>query len=385
MIKLFAFILFSAPYLLPAQQRKAFSIIGYTTFYDNKQLAIQGGILSLSNKYNDFILVNDKVDTVNNSFKIVQVQNNQFTVNGFLKYPHPFQVSNMDAENNINGSYFFFVDGGTANIEINDLSTNKNLGNLLHSKSNIEYQYLKKLYSNSVDSLTGEIYNFKAKQKTMQKYIIQNPNSYVALWDLVFDYAFAEKFKTDNDRKSILKNARLLSPAIKKTRTYETLVKYITEDLELTKDKIFPNIQLDSLEVVEDKIFPNIPLNSMDRLIPIIKKNKFTLLDFWFSGCKPCIAQFPSYKKTYDLNKSKGFEIIGISVDRKADEDDWQNVIKKFDLNWLQYLDSNEIVTQKLNITSFPTNYLLDSDGKIIKKNISPEDLDIFLQNNLNF
>ena len=232
--------------------------------------------------------------------------------------------------------------------------------------------------------MTGEIYNFKAKQKTIQKYIIQNPNSYVALWDLAFDYAFAKNSKTDDDRKIILKNARLLSPAIKKTKTYETLVKYITEDLELTKDKIFPNIQLDSLEVFEDKLFPNIPLNSVDRLIPIIKKNKFTLLDFWFSGCKPCLAQFPSYKITYDLNKRKGFEIIGISVDRKADEDDWRNVINKFDLNWLQYLDSYEIVTQKLNITSFPTNYLLDSDGKIIKKDISPEDLAIFLQNNLN-
>ena len=370
MIKLFALILFSLPTFLFAQQRKAFKIIGHSVFYNNQQLIIQGGIFSTSNEYNDFNFVNDNADTVNNAFKLVQVLNNQFTINGFQKYPHPFQISYYDAENNSGrSSDFFFVDDGTVNIEINDLSSNKILGNLLHSKSNKEYQYLKKLYSNSVDALTGEIYNFKAKQKTIQKYIIQNPNSYVALWDLVIDYAFGKNYKTDDDIKSILKNARLLSPAIKKTSTYQALVNNITKDLELTIDKIFPNI----------------PLNSFDSLIPIIKKNKFTLLDFWFSGCKPCIAQFPSYKITYGQNKSKGFEIIGISVDRKVDEANWQNVIKKFDINWLQYLDRNEIIAQKLNITRFPTNYLLDNNGKIIKKNISPEDLETFLQKNLNF
>jgi thiol-disulfide isomerase/thioredoxin len=390
MIKLFALILFSIPSFLLAQQRKAFKIIGHTTFYNNKHLAIQGGVLSSSYKYNDFNFVNDKIDTAINSYKIVQVQNGQFTINGFQKYPHPFQVSYFDAENNTgSSSKLFFIDGGTVNIEINDLSTNKNLESLLNSKSNKEYQHLKKLYSNAVDTLTEEIHNFKAKQKTIQKYIIQNPNSYVALWDLVIDYAINKNYKNDDDIKIILKNAQLLSSTIKKTSTYQALVKSINQDLKLSSGKTFPNIQLDSiyrnLEMVEDKVFPNIPLNSIDSLIPIIKNNKFTLLDFWFSYCKPCIEQFPRYKTIYALNKSRRFEIIGISVDRKEDEANWQKTIQKYNLDWLQYLDRNEIITQKLNITSFPTNFLLDNDGKIIKKNISPDDLDIFLQKNLNF
>jgi len=367
MIKLYALILFSLPYLLFAQQRKAFKIIGHSIFYNNQHLAIQGGALSASNKYNDFNFVNDKVDTANNSFKLVQVQNNQFTINGFQKYPHPFQVSYYDAENETgHSSMFFFIDAGTVNIEINDLTTNKNLGNLLQSKSNKEYQNLKKLYSNSVDELTGEIYNFKAKQKTIEKYIIQNPNSYVALWDLVIDYAIDKNWKNDNDIKIILKNAQLLSSTIKKTNTYKALIENINQDLILSTGKLFPNIQL----------------NSIDSLFPIIKKNKFTLVDFWFSSCVPCIAQFPSYKITYDLNKSKGFEIIGISVDSK--EADWQKIIQKLDLNWLQYLDSKAIITREIKILGFPSNYLLDNDGKIIKVNISPEDLESFLHKNLN-
>lgn len=369
MIKLFALIFFSIPSLLLAQQPKPFSIIGHTSFYNNKHLVIQGGVFSPSFKYNDFEFVNDKADTVNNPFRLVQVQHNQFTITGTQKYPHPFFISYYDAEKNRgSNSNFFFIDGGTVNIEINNLSTNKILGNLTYSKTNKEYQYLKKLYSNSVDTLTGKIHNFKAKQKTIQKYIIQNPNSYVALWDIVIDYAISKNYKNDDDIKSILRNAHLLSSTIKKTKTYKALVESIKQDLKLNTGKLFPNI----------------PLNSIDSLFPIIKKNKFTLVDFWFSSCLPCIKQFPSYKITYDLNKSKGFEIIGISVDNKEAEANWQKIIQKLNLNWLQYLDRNEITTQKLNITSFPTNYLLDNDGKIIKVNITPEDLKIFLQQNLN-
>lgn len=367
MTKLFAFILFSTPYLLLAQQRKAFSIIGHTSFYNNQRLLIQGGVFSTSFKYNDFNFVHDKIDTANNPLKFVQVQHNQFTMQGFLKYPHPFQVLHYDTKNNTgNSSIFFFIDDGTINIDINDLSTNHNLGDLLQSKSNKEYQLLKKLYSHVLDTLTVEIQDFKAKQKIIEKYIIQNPDSYVALWDLVIDYAIYKKWKNDDDINIILKNAQLLSSTIKKTTTYKALIENINQDLVLSTGKAFPDIQLDSIT----------------SLIPIVKKNKFTLVDFWFTGCMPCIAQFPSYKIMYDLNKSKGFEMIGISVDRK--EANWQKSILNYKLNWLQYLDSNEIITQKLNITGFPTNFLLDNDGKIIKVNISPEDLDRFLQQHLN-
>ena len=363
------FILFSVPTLLYAQNSKSFRIIGNSSFYNNQNLVIQAGVFPNTYKYNDFNFENDKVDTSNNPYKLVQVQNKQFTINGFQKYPHPFSVSYYDAEKNMgNNSNFFFIDSGTVNIEINNLLTNKNLGNRLNSKSNKEYQHLKKLYSNSVDTLSGIIHNLKAKQKTMQKYITQNPNSYVALWDMVIDYAINKIYKNDYDKKSLLKNAQLLSPKIKKTNTYQALVKNINQDLKLAINKKLPNASL-ALE---------------NDINTIVKKNQFTLIDFWFSFCKPCIAQLPSLKKTYDLYHDKHFEIIAISVDQKADEGNWQKIINKFNLEWKQYLDTNELLSQKYNITKFPSNFLMDKNGKIIEKDISPEDLESFLQKNLN-
>lgn len=365
-MKLFYSILIFLPVFLFAQQPKTFTIIGHSDFYNNKNLFVQGGIFPASYGYNDFNFVNGKVDSLDNSYRSVQLQHNQFTTTGIQKYPHPFAVSYYDAEiNRGSSSNIFFIDEDTVNIELADLLKDRNVGNLLNSKSNKEYFYLRKLCGNSINAITGETFDMPTKQKTLKKYIAQNPNSYVALWEMVLDY---QVIRNNNDKKTTLNNSQFFSAKIKKTKTYLALVDNIKHDLELNVGKIFPNI----------------PLNKSDSLFKIISKNKFTLVDFWFSGCAPCIAQFPFYKKIYSTFKENSFEIIGISVDRKEDQANWKKVIQKFDLDWLQYLDTNGKETDKLFIRKFPTNFLLDSAGKIIKMDISEEDLKTFLETNLN-
>jgi peroxiredoxin len=110
----------------------------------------------------------------------------------------------------------------------------------------------------------------------------------------------------------------------------------------------------------------------------------YTLLDFWYSHCGPCIAQFSKLKKIYSTGHSKGFEIIGISVDKKEDVMDYGNAIKKFDLIWRHYWDISGSESKKLGIAIYPSNFLLDKTGKIIAKNISPDELEVFLKRNLN-
>lgn len=77
----------------------------------------------------------------------------------------------------------------------------------------------------------------------------------------------------------------------------------------------------------------------------------------------------------YKQYGSRGFEIVGISIDQIKDKKEWENVIVKEKLVWKQYWDKNGVESKKFSIEAFPTNFLIDSMGKIIKKNISMEEL----------
>ena len=112
-------------------------------------------------------------------------------------------------------------------------------------------------------------------------------------------------------------------------------------------------------------------------------KSEYTLVDFWYSNCGPCIAQFPDLKQLYEKYKNKGFEIVGISTDKLKYKTEWQVAVKKYQLDWPQYWDTNGQEATRLSIRAFPTNFLLDGQGRIIKKNMSPVELKQFLLDNI--
>jgi len=61
----------------------------------------------------------------------------------------------------------------------------------------------------------------------------------------------------------------------------------------------------------------------------------------------------------------------------------WENVLNKYQLEWPQYWDQDQKQSSKLAINIFPTNFLLDKNGKIIAKNLMPNQLSYFLSKHL--
>ena len=114
-------------------------------------------------------------------------------------------------------------------------------------------------------------------------------------------------------------------------------------------------------------------------------KGKIVLIDFWASWCKPCRAENPNVVKVYEKYKSKGFEILGVSLDK--DRDAWLKAIEDDKLAWKQVSDLalwNSIVVQLYNITGIPYTVLVDKEGKIIAKNLRGEELENKLEELLN-
>jgi peroxiredoxin len=105
-------------------------------------------------------------------------------------------------------------------------------------------------------------------------------------------------------------------------------------------------------------------------------KGEYTLLDFWASWCSPCLLQVPDLKEAYDVYHDKGFEIVGVSVDSKGDR--WKKAIEKYEMNWPHVSDLKgwgSETASDYNVTFIPFNMLIDSEGKIIAKNLHSKEL----------
>ena len=107
---------------------------------------------------------------------------------------------------------------------------------------------------------------------------------------------------------------------------------------------------------------------------------KIVLYDFWYSNCGPCIEQFPHLIKLYNTYHTKGFNIIAVSTDTREKIHHWKEVLQREEVPWEQYLDTHQLAGKYLNIQTFPANFLVDGQGKIISRNIDPISLEIYLK-----
>lgn len=100
-------------------------------------------------------------------------------------------------------------------------------------------------------------------------------------------------------------------------------------------------------------------------------RGKVVLIDFWASWCKPCRMENPNVKKVYDRFHGKGFEILGVSLDRTKEA--WVAAIQQDGLPWKHVSDLgfwNNAAAQEYGVSSIPFTVLVDREGKVIDKNL---------------
>src|SRR5665213_2842382 len=236
--------------------------------------------------------------------------------------------------------------------------------NYYHTRDSLNHKYNHKLPLAISAYLSVEFDSvLKYRSIVLLGYVKEHPYSYVALWNLIgwFGYGYEPIYDTIYDHFSM---------AIKNTYTGKELAKNLHSASIVNIGKKFPHFSF---------------LNANDKKedLSIDPRKKYTLIDYWFSHCGPCISEFPELKNLFEKYHDKGFDIKGISVDNKENVNAWKDVIKQYHLPWKQYLDLDHYEAGKLNIDAFPTNFLLNEKGEIIAKNIEPDQLKKLLEDNL--
>lgn len=155
---------------------------------------------------------------------------------------------------------------------------------------------------------------------------------------------------------------RTLSNKIKNSSDGKEILSFITLNKEIKIGDQYQNfIQYD----IDDR---EVKLSSL--------AGKIILVEFWASWCAPCRRENPHLLNVYNKYRDKDFEIIAVSTDN--DKNEWKRAIKEDQLTWLNVNGRKGLENEAAliyGVSFYPSNFLINKQGIIIKKNIGYKEL----------
>lgn len=112
-------------------------------------------------------------------------------------------------------------------------------------------------------------------------------------------------------------------------------------------------------------------------------KGKVVLVNFWATWCAPCKSEIPLLIGLHEKYGSRGFEILGLSMDedgKKAvqpflDKERFDVGGQKEAINYPIAFANDSIAEKFGGVIGLPTSLLITRDGKVIRKFLGPVEL----------
>lgn len=145
----------------------------------------------------------------------------------------------------------------------------------------------------------------------------------------------------------------------------KTIVFEKANENQIAERKALMARQAEAIGLIEvGKPMKAIAIKDMDDNMVDLKdyKGKVIVLNFWFIGCKPCVAEMPHLNKFVEDYEDKGVVFLAVSLDNKEAIEKFLTK-KQFDYT---IAPNGRSIASELGITSYPTNIIIDKEGKII-------------------
>jgi cytochrome c biogenesis protein CcmG/thiol:disulfide interchange protein DsbE len=120
-------------------------------------------------------------------------------------------------------------------------------------------------------------------------------------------------------------------------------------------------------------VAPGFTIQDSDRKISLDEfRGKVVVLNFWATWCPPCIEEMPSLVQMQQKMKSKGVEVVAISVD--ADQGAYRDFLKAHNVDLLTVRDPDQTSNNLYGTFKFPETYIIDRQGVLRRKFIGAID-----------
>ncbi len=334
--------------------------------------------LELANSQMDsvylFILNTDGWDLIDSVGKI----DDKFTFTGEFKSPEYISIGDKKRNYSVrllagNSSITILSDfdnpqndsiqGATFNddyiaIQKNIMKFDEQLGELASNYRSIEFSgdsiQIKNLEL-EYDSLTT------VKNDWVLNWVKENPNNVVSEILIINPLMYSLSFE---ELKELFV---ALSPDISKNGMYHMIEDRVTTLEKSAVGTPAPNITMVDTNSVVDNLHAHF--------------GTYLLIDFWASWCGPCRMDNPQMVGIFNRFHEKGYNVFGVSLDSK--EDQWKKAINDDKLFWTHVSDLKGWQSEgakSYGITSIPHTVLIDPEGIIIARGLSPDELEAKLE-----
>jgi peroxiredoxin len=271
----------------------------------------------------------------------------------------------------------FFAENGTITLQAYSDSLDKTV--ITGSKSNEEFRvYQTELMSLSKESQGMQQRFIAAQQSGDQEGMKKAQIDYEAMVQNLSVYA--KNFIREHRKSTVSPLVAMMQfGETASASDIDTLIKFLDPS-------VHPSIYVAELKKIADKkratdtgsMAPDFTLPTPDGGTFTLSstRGKYVMIDFWAAWCQPCRHENPNVVALYGKYKEKGFDVVGVSLDREKDA--WVKAIADDQLVWHQVSELKfwqSEIAQKYGVTAIPCTFLLNKEGKIIAKNLRGEEL----------
>lgn len=253
-----------------------------------------------------------------------------------------------------------------------------NKDNSNHNEANVQTKEETRLDKDQEKNMQEKKKELDAKMEEQNKIFEKDKE----LWDKLFLKAdkskvgenkdmpyedFLTQLLEENKSDFTDQEVKTLEEGISKIKVLAKDIQRLNNEYQSLQSKKMPDRNAETFPSFTGKDFDG---NDVDSTL--IENSKFTVMNFWFNGCAPCVGEIGDLNKLNEKLKEKGGQVIGVNTEaldgNKTAIEEAKKILETKGGKYKNiYFDSSsEAGKYALTVTGFPTTIVLDPYGKIM-------------------